>query len=88
MEPGGYSTLEELKGRLSARATESEEQLDLRLKHALAEMREWRKDSHTIVSGSRDDDFERFDAILEGERLRSSRLQPVSEGSADWFYVD
>jgi guanylate kinase len=78
-------TLEELKSRLSARATENDQQLDLRLKNALAEMREWRKYSHTIVTGTRDADFEKFDAILKGERLRSSRLKATNKNVAEWF---
>jgi guanylate kinase len=65
-------SLEELRARLSGRGTDSAEVIDLRLKNAEAEMRHWRDYRYCLVSGSREDDEARFQAILQAERLRSS----------------
>ena len=64
----------ELERRLRKRATETEEQLAVRLGNAAGEMAEWRNYRYVIVSGLAAADFERFRAIMVAERMRASRL--------------
>jgi len=73
---------EELLERLRGRGTESREQLDLRLRNALQEMRHWDQYAYTIPSGSREEDFAVFRSIIESERHRSSRLMPACDRSS------
>lgn len=71
---------EELIRRLNYRATETPEQLELRLRNAHEEMRHWTDYQYTIVSREKKTDFATFCAILTGERCRSSRLRnPAGE---------
>ena len=67
-------SMDELRRRLLKRATESAEQLDVRLRNAKSEMAEWRNSRYTMLSGTPMQDFENFRAIMQAERLRSSRL--------------
>ncbi|MFV1994162.1 MAG: guanylate kinase [Verrucomicrobiales bacterium] len=69
-------SLAELRTRLEDRGTESEQEMRTRLDNALGEMRHWREYAYTIVSGSREDDYQRLHAILVGERNRSARHLP------------
>ncbi len=68
-------SMAELESRLSGRGTESEDQLRLRLYNALDEMRHWREYRYTIVSGSPDEDLERFLCLLRAARLRTAGLR-------------
>ncbi len=65
-------SLDELRARLSGRATEDAAAFELRMQNAAAEMEHWRKYGYVLVSGSRGDDALRFDALLEAGRLRTS----------------
>ena len=65
---------EEMVRRLSGRGTENAEQVALRMRNALEEMRHWRDYAYTIVSGSPEEDLRRFRAIVEGERCRTHRM--------------
>jgi len=65
-------SLDELRHRLSGRATEDAAAFELRMQNAAAEMEHWRKYGYVLVSGAREDDARRFDAILEAGRLRTS----------------
>ena len=65
-------SLEELRNRLSGRATEDAAAFELRMQNAAAEMEHWRKYDYVLVSGAREDDARRFDAILEAGRMRTS----------------
>ena len=67
-------SMDVLRLRLLKRATESPEQLDIRLRNAKAEMAEWKNYRYTMVSGTPMQDFENFRAIMQAERMRSSRL--------------
>lgn len=71
MPPG----LEELGRRLRRRGTESEEQIATRLRNAAAEMEKWRNYRYTLISGSMEEDIEKFRAIMRAERYLSRRLQ-------------
>ena len=64
----------ELRRRLTQRATDSAEQIDLRLRTAINEMAEWRSYRFTILSGSAEEDETNFRAIVHAERMRSHRM--------------
>lgn len=72
---------DELLCRPSHRGTESQEELDLRLRNALKEMRHWREYQYTIVSGDREADFSTFSSIIGAERCRTVRLGQNGESS-------
>lgn len=65
-------SVEELKSRLSGRGTESQEALALRLHNALEEMACWPEYQYALVSGSKEEDGRRFQALLESLRMRVS----------------
>jgi guanylate kinase len=71
--PGG---MDDLRGRLAGRRSESEAELELRLRNAIAEMNHWCDYSFTIISQTREADLAAFRNVLSSERLRSSRLRP------------
>jgi len=71
MPPG----LDELARRLRRRGTESEEQLATRLRNAAAEMQHWHRYRYTLISGSMEEDIEKFRAVMRAERYLSRRLQ-------------
>jgi guanylate kinase len=70
--------LEELRRRLMKRGTETEEQIATRLKNAAAEMERWREYKYTLISGSMEEDIEKFRAVMRAERYQSRRLVLLS----------
>jgi guanylate kinase len=66
--------IEELRRRLLNRATETEEQLRVRLANATREMERWREYRYVIISTSIAGDLENFRAIMRAERQRTKRL--------------
>jgi guanylate kinase len=66
--------LEELRRRLLKRGTETAEQIDSRLATAAREMEHWRDYRYTIISGSVEEDSQRFRQIMEAESYLSRRL--------------
>jgi len=66
--------LEELRKRLRKRGTETTEQIDSRLATAVREMEHWRDYRYTIISGSVEEDLQRFRQIMEAENYLSRRL--------------
>jgi len=70
--------LEELERRLKKRGTESPAQIQIatRLANAAAEMEHWRDYRYTIISGSMEEDIEKFRAVMRAERYLSRRLIP------------
>ena len=68
-------TLEELEKRLRKRGTETEEQVTRRLATAREEMKLWRLYKYTILSGSMEEDLQKFRAIMRAERYLSRRLE-------------
>jgi guanylate kinase len=70
--------LEELRRRLMKRGTETEEQITTRLQNAAAEMERWREYKYTIISGSMEEDIEKFRAVMRAERYQSRRLVRIS----------
>lgn len=67
-------SLEELRHRLTRRGTESSEQIEMRIRNAAAEMKNWRDYRYTIISGSVEEDLQKFRAIMRAERYLSKRL--------------
>lgn len=69
------ASMEELERRLRKRGTETQEQLQVRLGNAKAEMQARREYRYTIISGTPEEDFKNFRAIMQAERLYSRRLE-------------
>ncbi len=67
-------SLDEVRRRLLKRGTETPEQLEVRLHNAETEMAQWKNYRYTILSGTPMQDFENFRAIMQAERMRSSRM--------------
>jgi guanylate kinase len=66
--------LEELRKRLLKRGTETAAQIDSRLATASGEMEHWHNYRYTIISGSVEEDLQRFRQIMEAETHLSRRL--------------
>ncbi len=67
---------EELQQRLAGRGTESQEAVDLRLTNAIAEMTHWPEYDYTLVSSTREADYDRFKALLIAQRMRTELQLP------------
>ena len=68
--------LDELRRRLTKRGTETAQQIDSRLATAVREMELWRDYRYTIISGSVEEDLEKFRCIMAAESFLSRRLRP------------
>jgi guanylate kinase len=68
-------TIEELEKRLRKRGTETEEQVQQRLRTGREESTLWRLYKYTILSGSMEEDLTKFRAIMRAERYLSRRLE-------------
>lgn len=75
-------SLDELERRLIKRASETPEQIAVRVKNAAAEMACWQDYRYTIISGSVEEDFGKFRAIMRAERYLSRRLVIADIASA------
>lgn len=69
--------LDELKHRLMKRGSETQDQITIRIANAAAEMKSWREYKYTIISGSMEEDIEKFRAVMRAERYLSRRLMLV-----------
>jgi guanylate kinase len=67
--------LEELRRRLTKRGTETARQIESRLATAVREMELWRDYRYTIISGSVEEDLEKFRHIMAAESYLSRRLR-------------
>lgn len=67
-------SIDELRARLSGRATEDAAAFELRMQNAAAEMQHWPSYSHVLVSSDRETDAQSFNALLSAGRLRTSLL--------------
>ena len=70
--------LDELRRRLMKRGTETAGQVAVRLHNAAVEMERWREYKYAIISGSMEEDIEKFRAVMRAERYLSRRLIPVA----------
>ena len=68
-------TIEELEKRLRKRGSETEEQVQQRLRTGREESKLWRLYKYTILSGSMEEDLIKFRAIMRAERYLSRRLE-------------
>jgi guanylate kinase len=68
-------TIEELEKRLRKRGTETEEQVQQRLRTGKEESKLWPLYKYTILSGSMEEDLIKFRAIMRAERYLSRRLE-------------
>jgi len=64
----------ELASRLRGRGTDSDEVIELRLRNAIDEMHHWPEYRYRLLSATPEEDYEKFKALLFGERMRVSRL--------------
>jgi guanylate kinase len=71
--------LEELRRRLERRGTENTQEVELRLANAAREMECWRDYRYTIISGSMEENIEKFRAVMRAERYQSRRFSLVPE---------
>lgn len=71
--------LEELRRRLERRGTENSEEIKIRLANAAREMECWRNYRYTIISGSMEENIEKFRAVMRAERYLSRRFSLISE---------
>lgn len=67
-------SLDELRRRLNKRGTETPEQIEIRLHNAATEMEAWRDYRYTIISGSIEEDLQKFRHIMKAERYLSHRM--------------
>lgn len=67
-------SLDELRRRLIKRGTETPELIELRLTNAATEMEAWRQYRYTIITGSVEEDVQKFRAIMRAERYLSRRM--------------
>lgn len=68
-------SVDELRRRLQRRGTETPEQIETRIRNASSEMKHWREYRYTIISGSMEEDIEKFRAVMRAERYLSRRLR-------------
>ena len=73
-------TQDELEARLGGRGTESDEDFELRMENACAEMEQSEKYEHTIISGTQEEDLQQFRSIINAERSQASRLKISQQG--------
>ncbi|HEY5792835.1 MAG TPA: guanylate kinase, partial [Chthoniobacterales bacterium] len=66
--------LGELRRRLQKRGTETPEQIQIRIHNAATEMLSWQEYKYTLISGSMEEDIEKFRAIMRAERYLSRRM--------------
>lgn len=67
-------SMDELRHRLIKRGTETPEQVEERLANAATEMENWRDYRYTLISGSMEEDLQKFRAIMRAERYLTRRM--------------
>ena len=67
-------SLDELRHRLVRRGTETAEQIETRMTNAATELEAWRDYRYTLISGSMEEDLQKFRAIMRAERYLSRRM--------------
>jgi guanylate kinase len=76
-----------LASRLTMRATESSGELDLRLRNAFAEVKEYEKFKYVVINEFLEVAANDLRTIIRGERLRTSRRMDEIRGILDGFDV-
>ena len=72
-------SLEELKSRLSGRQTENQDEIDLRLKNALSELRAFKEYQYLIINDDFSRAVEELKSIILAERCRLQKRQTLVE---------
>lgn len=80
--PPSYQILRE---RLTRRATESPEELELRLRNAVQEVQRYKDFKYVVVNSEIDRATEEIKAIIAGERLRGDRQEAVIQDILSTF---
>lgn len=62
--------VEELRSRLTGRATDAPDEIERRLRVAVDEMARWQEYDYCLVSGSRAEDFERIKSLYFAAKMR------------------
>ena len=73
--------LEELRRRLLRRGTETDDQVEVRMRNAAKEMECWRDYRYTIINGSMEENIEKFRAVMRAERYLSHRMTVMKESA-------
>ncbi|MBN1403003.1 MAG: guanylate kinase [Opitutales bacterium] len=67
-------SIDQLRERLAGRGSDDEAEIERRMQTAQIELKAWKSYDYCIVSGSREEDYERIRAIYQAEMLKSGRL--------------
>ena len=70
---------EELRARLTNRATDDPEIIERRMKNSLGEISQWPKYTYRLISSTRENDYALFKSLLEAERLKTSRITDLNQ---------
>jgi guanylate kinase len=70
-------TLAEIEARLKRRGADSPAVIQKRLAVARQEIAQWKNFDYLLVSGSKQEDLRRTLAIVEAEKMRVTRSQPL-----------
>jgi len=65
---------DELRSRLSGRGTDAVDVIELRMKNAIEETRHWPEYTYRLLSGTQEQDYERFKSLITAERMRVCHL--------------
>ncbi len=69
--------METIYSRLVGRGQENREQIERRMKTALYEVEQWSQQDYCIVTGTKEQDYARLEAIWRAEKCRVSRLRQM-----------
>ncbi len=69
-------SLAEIERRLRNRAADASEVIRKRVTAARQEIVQWKNFDYLVISGSKQEDLRRAQAIIEAEKMRSQRAQP------------
>jgi guanylate kinase len=78
-------SFEVLRARLTARATEGVEDLDLRLRNSVKEVMDYSKFRYAVMNDDIATASRKLAAIILAERLRTDRQSDVLQGILDSF---
>jgi guanylate kinase len=70
------TSLSEIERRLRNRAADSPDVIRKRVTAARQEIVQWKNFDYLVISGSKQEDLRRAQAIIEAEKMRSQRAQP------------
>lgn len=74
-----------LKDRLTGRNTESDEQLEIRLKNAYSEISEYKIFDYVIINNEIDEAFKKLMAIITAEKCSIKNVEPIINNILEGF---